>query len=65
MNMFYKHLKTGKSKSESLQMTQLEFINSRAIEISAERGIKVKGKTETRTDTTHPYYWAPFVLIGE
>ncbi|MCU1266619.1 MAG: Tetratricopeptide 1 repeat-containing protein [Acidobacteria bacterium] len=42
MIRFYRHLKTGNSKSEALRQAQLETIR----------------------DNGFPFYWAPFVLVG-
>jgi CHAT domain-containing protein/Tfp pilus assembly protein PilF len=50
MNDFYANLKTGKySKAESLQKAQISLINS---------------NNQQKNDLSHPYYWSPFILIG-
>ncbi len=65
MSQFYKHLKSGKSKSESLRLTQLAFMNEgEGMSGAGERGVTV-AKGEDTTNLSHPSYWAPFVLIGE
>jgi CHAT domain-containing protein len=65
MSQFYKHLKSGKSKSESLRLTQLAFMNEgEGMSGAGGRGITV-AKGEDTTNLSHPSYWAPFVLIGE
>ena len=51
MESFYGRLARGQSKSEALRAAQLEFIQSDA---GAENG-----------SYTHPYYWAPFFLVGD
>ncbi|MGV8057921.1 MAG: CHAT domain-containing protein [Smithellaceae bacterium] len=65
MLSFYKHLQAGKSKSESLRLTQLAFIEAANKEGSSVRGLKVTGKNTPIAKLSHPYYWAPFVLTGE
>ena len=65
MSQFYKHLKSGKSKSESLRLTQLAFMNEgEGMSGAGGRGVTV-AKGEDTTNLSHPSYWAPFVLIGE
>ena len=50
MNNFYANLKTGKySKAEALQKAQISLINS---------------NNQQKKDLSHPYYWSPFILIG-
>lgn len=50
---FYRALKTGKvTKASALRQAQLSLISG-----SAESG-------EAAERLTHPYYWAPFILIG-
>jgi CHAT domain-containing protein len=71
MQQFYKNLATGKlTKAEALQKAQLRFLRG---EITAKdaspRGPSLQpiGAPQTRgasTDFSHPYYWAPFILIG-
>jgi CHAT domain-containing protein len=66
MTRFYAHLKSGKSKAESLRLTQLEFMaGAEQGGSSAERSIAAKRTVDSSAETSHPYYWAPFVLIGE
>lgn len=65
MLFFYKHLQAGKSKAESLRLTQLEFMKTANTEGSSARGLKVTGKSTQSVKLSHPYYWAPFVLTGE
>ena len=50
MNDFYSNLKTGKySKTAALQKAQISLINS---------------NNQQKKDLSHPYYWSPFILIG-
>jgi len=65
MTIFYKHLLSKRTKSQSLRLTQLQFFQRKGIKTSVERGMMLKAKDSTLGDPTHPFYWAPFVLIGE
>jgi CHAT domain-containing protein len=65
MTIYYKYLLSKRTKSESLRLTQLQFLHRKGIRTSVERGILLKAKDKVFEDVTHPFYWAPFVLIGE
>jgi CHAT domain-containing protein len=65
MTLFYQHLRSGKSKAESLRLAQLAMMHGTETRTSSDRGIKVVSKTGAEAYTAHPFYWAPFVLIGE
>lgn len=70
MQQFYKQLATGKTKAEALQAVQQQFITGKLTAKDApSRAILIpKGTPQTRQnssgDFSHPYYWAPFILIG-
>lgn len=51
MREFYRLCETGLTKAESLRQAQLRLLNG---EFTSEVGY----------DFTHPYFWAPFILIG-
>lgn len=64
MKEFYSNLKNNHSKTESLRLAQLKLIEDSPKGIIKERGIKlVDGPASI--DSSHPYYWAAFVLIGD
>jgi CHAT domain-containing protein len=65
MTLFYQYLRSGKSKAESLRLAQLALMGGEKAKTSSERGIKVTGRIRFEKYSIHPYYWAPFVLIGE
>lgn len=61
----------GKTKAEALQIAQVAMLTGdEAIEVAAlfERGAaarqKKNSKTEALTTFAHPYFWSPFVLMG-
>lgn len=77
MGSFYKNLKTM-SKSEALRQAQLELIRGKVgAELLAMRGVGgiTKGGEDSRVESSspvsssvssvHPYFWAPFVLVGD
>ncbi len=58
MIRFYRHLRSGLPKDESLRGAQLEFIRS-PLEVSDADGRKVS------KDVSSPYYWAAFQIYGD
>lgn len=72
MNAFYRLLKQGNiTKAEALRQAQMALINSNA----STEGSKKRSDKEVASEGTslprqgnsrlnHPYYWAPFILIG-
>ena len=72
MNLFYRNLKSY-PKSEALRMAQLEMIRGKTgkgivrgvggITISKEG--KSKQESTMTVDGSHPYFWAPFILVGD
>ena len=53
METFYEKMAGGYTKAAALRDAQLQFIEGRC------------GDGETATTCTHPYYWAPFFLVGD
>ena len=51
MISFYQNLKNGDTKAEALQKAQI--------------GLREKWSKMYGQDYAHPYFWAPFVLIGD
>jgi CHAT domain-containing protein len=51
---FYRDLFAGKSKAEALRQAQIKMI----------RGEYPSCKQKEKNSCQHPYFWAPFILIG-
>lgn len=54
MQRFYRGLAQGERKGNALRQAQLAFIQGEPAAFGSERG-----------DATHPYFWAPFFLVGD
>ncbi len=71
MNGFYNALKQGKiTKAEALRQAQIALITDDYSAVGGKRGgLFVEGNNNEKPNITdkkleHPYYWAPFILIG-
>lgn len=67
MSEFYQNLTPGKSKTQALRQVQLKFINSQlTLQDAADRaGARRYIPNQKRPNhLSHPYYWAPFILMG-
>jgi CHAT domain-containing protein len=66
MQKFYTYLAQGKTKAEALQQVQTEFLNSKLTTQDLPRaGVRLYIPGQLPPDSlAHPYYWAPFILIG-
>ena len=73
MQAFYDALQQGMSKSEALQAAQQAMITSDFSAVGGDRGglsvvfndgASAGRSPNTNASLTHPYYWAPFILIG-
>jgi CHAT domain-containing protein len=71
MDAFYSNLNQQMTKAEALRQAQIALITSDLTASGVERGASVE-VISTRTglpvsvasSLSHPYYWAPFILIG-
>ena len=68
MQQFYKNLATGKmTKAQALQQAQLSLLQGKVTAQDAPKRSEIE-VTSTRVprpaNFSHPYYWAPFILIG-
>lgn len=67
INGFYSILQKGNiSKAEALRQAQIALITGNHSAFGQQRGIATAQRiAETKTpQLNHPYYWAPFILIG-
>jgi CHAT domain-containing protein len=77
MASFYRNLKTM-SKAEALRQAQLELIRGEGrSDLLVKRGVGGMGKlgetpsaplfapSSDSVSTSHPYFWAPFILVGD
>ena len=66
MKSFYSNLKPGRSKEEALRLAKQEMKNQNLSSSDLSRGVTIAGRDKkTRTGASHPFFWAPFILIGE
>lgn len=65
MGSFYRNLKTM-SKVEALRQAQLELIRgqTRSDSLKGQRSVMKKPEVP-EGKFSHPYFWAPFILVGE
>jgi CHAT domain-containing protein len=68
MTDFYKRREAGASKIEALRQAQLGMLNGtlKPTKPHTERSAEEPFRFEVDRDKpyAHPYYWAPFILIG-
>jgi len=67
MQQFYKNLATGMTKAQALQNAQRQFIETKltAKDSLPRAGGRRSIPGQPPVDSyIHPYYWAPFILIG-
>ncbi|HEY9608403.1 CHAT domain-containing protein [Allocoleopsis sp.] len=71
MDAFYAALENGSTtKAEALRQAQIALITGDYKALGQQRGLEVQQRTRSSLPPTvnsrlsHPYYWAPFILIG-
>ncbi|NEQ52073.1 MAG: CHAT domain-containing protein [Leptolyngbya sp. SIO3F4] len=66
MNAFYTAIANGKTKAEALQLAQQALLTGDGTASGLPRGGLVPAgiPNEVANSLDHPYYWAPFILIG-
>ncbi len=67
MARFYAERQAGFTKAEALQRTQVAFITGQdtlAAAAGVGRGIAEVDPLPAGTPYSHPYFWAPFILMG-
>lgn len=63
MKRFYEHLNEGKPRGEALRLAKREFQHGNYL-LEGERGLKIVSDKK-ELPGAHPFFWAPFVLVGE
>jgi len=65
---FYRNLRSM-SKAEALRRAQLRLLGSSAGSVGGQNTGKVSPSTPNRdtmpAEWAHPFYWAPFILVGD
>ncbi|MEW6492205.1 MAG: tetratricopeptide repeat protein [Cyanobacteriota bacterium] len=70
MDAFYTALENGTTKAEALRQAQIALITGDYTALGKERGLGIEQRINTNlpqkvaNQLGHPYYWAPFILIG-
>ena len=69
MQQFYHRLKQGMTKAEAIQAVQQDFISgkltAKEAKSIARAGARPYIEGQPPPDSfEHPYFWAPFILIG-
>jgi CHAT domain-containing protein len=74
MQQFYTHISQGMTKAQAIRAVQQDFIDAKltpttAANLNRSEDFKAEIPPEVRslntpTNFRHPYYWAPFILIG-
>jgi CHAT domain-containing protein len=71
MNAFYAALENGNTtKAEALRQAQITLITGDYTALGQQRGLEVQQRIsnsvspQVNSRLSHPYYWAPFILIG-
>jgi CHAT domain-containing protein len=78
MQHFYANLVTNVTQSQitkvkALQKAQLSLLHSdnesesaktKSGQVVIEKRLRSNVQTRSKTNFAHPYYWAPFILIG-
>ncbi|MFQ5964339.1 MAG: CHAT domain-containing protein [Candidatus Scalinduaceae bacterium] len=72
MTSVYKYLEEGKDKAKAVKLARMD-IRKRQYSLGKDRnfsnseylGKTMKTPKEIVLDASHPYFWAPFILVGE
>jgi CHAT domain-containing protein len=71
MDVFYAALENGNTtKAEALRQAQIALITGNYTALGQQRRLEVQQRISSslpprvNSRLSHPYYWAPFILIG-
>jgi CHAT domain-containing protein len=66
MTTFYQGLKQGMTKAQALQYAQKSLIDQKLSPQTMRQRAGARPLIEPSqvVDSSHPYYWAPFILLG-
>jgi CHAT domain-containing protein len=65
MRQYYKNLRAGQTKEESLRLAKQE-LKAGIYSVHRGRGLQIVSAEEPiRLNAQHPFFWAPFILLGE
>lgn len=71
MIAMYRYLEEGKDKAEAVRLARMD-IRKKKYRTDTERGVggimaseRMEQKSNRVIDTSHPYFWSPFILVGE
>ncbi len=71
MDVFYAALENGNTtKAEALRQAQIALITGNYTALGQQPGLEVQQRISSslpprvNSQLSHPYYWAPFILIG-
>ena len=76
MTEFYSQLRSSKTKAEALRQAQLNLLKGNVYKTKDETGASLRTPelqvpldrlpedTQVEEDLSHPFYWAPFTMIG-
>ena len=63
---FYRRLRAGKSPVEALRGAKLQTRYGKQVSTRRQRGLRKKRRSKAvDASGEHPFYWAPFILVGE
>jgi CHAT domain-containing protein len=65
MRQYYTNLQAGKTKEESLRLAKQE-LKAGVYSVHRGRGLQIVSAEEPiKLNAQHPFFWAPFILLGE
>lgn len=72
MTSMYQYLEEGKNKAEAVRLAKMD-LRKKQYRMEVERGFggietlgeKAKDTKTVTIEASHPYFWAPFILVGE